>query len=159
AKVDSASIEYQNLQKDEKIYDFSGEKGEILANVKMLEKQRIEYQEKINALNSVSNNIYQAGSKGMIDLQIVGLDEGNFSSEVNNLRQMELERDNLRLLYKEGSREIKELDARINNTKSNIQHLIATSRSKVNKELGNRSEEHTSELQSRENIVCRLLLE
>src|SRR5690606_40158013 len=83
----------------------------------------------------------------------------NFSSEVNNLRQMELERDNLRLLYKEGSREIKELDARINNTKSNIQHLIATSRSKVNKELGNRSEEHTSELQSRENIVCRLLLE
>src|SRR5690606_41688637 len=27
------------------------------------------------------------------------------------------------------------------------------------KELGSRSEEHTSELQSRENLVCRLLLE
>src|SRR5690606_35951001 len=99
-KVDSASIEFQNLQKREKIYDFGGEKGEILANVKTLEKQRIEYQEKINALNSVSNNVHQAGSKGMIDLQIVGLSEGNFSSEVSKLRAMELERENLRLLYK-----------------------------------------------------------
>src|SRR5690606_41457692 len=31
--------------------------------------------------------------------------------------------------------------------------------SSANKETGARSEEHTSELQSRENLVCRLLLE
>src|SRR5690606_39505768 len=34
-------------------------------------------------------------------------------------------------------------------------HIRLTS----NHELGERSEEHTSELQSRENLVCRLLLE
>src|SRR5690606_30603482 len=135
-KVDSTYIEFQNLQKREKIYDFGGEKGEILANVKTLEKQRIEYQEKINALNSVSNNVHQAGSKGMIDLQIVGLSEGNFSSEVSKLRAMELERENLRLLYKSESREIQELDAKIGETKSNIQHLVSTSRNKINQELG-----------------------
>src|SRR5690606_41699849 len=32
-------------------------------------------------------------------------------------------------------------------------------RFRVLRELGQRSEEHTSELQSRENLVCRLLLE
>src|SRR5690606_41435285 len=37
--------------------------------------------------------------------------------------------------------------------------LIAMARSMPAWESGDRSEEHTSELQSRENLVCRLLLE
>src|SRR5690606_40024773 len=35
----------------------------------------------------------------------------------------------------------------------------ADNRAVANQNLGTRSEEHTSELQSRENLVCRLLLE
>ena len=135
-KVDSSSLEYQNLQKNEKIYNFSSEKGEILTKVKALETERLDYQEKINLLNSVSQNVYQVGSRGMIDLQIIGgLTEGNFTAEVNRLRQLEVERENLRMLYKEGSREILEIDNQIERTKNSIQHLIGISKNKLQKEL------------------------
>src|SRR5690606_16085505 len=135
AKVDSASLEYQNLQKREKTYDFGGEKGEILSSIQSLAKQKIEQQERINALNSVSNNVYQAGSQGMIDLQIVGLHEGNFAAEVAKLRTLEIEKENQQLLYKPESREIQEIDNRIKEAKANIQHFISTSRNKINQEL------------------------
>src|SRR5690606_39786493 len=36
---------------------------------------------------------------------------------------------------------------------------VSTTRSILTNQTGGRSEEHTSELQSRENLVCRLLLE
>src|SRR5690606_41498357 len=40
-----------------------------------------------------------------------------------------------------------------------IDHYGVLYRLRVTRDLGPRSEEHTSELQSRENLVCRLLLE
>ncbi|MFA7616152.1 MAG: polysaccharide biosynthesis tyrosine autokinase [Weeksellaceae bacterium] len=141
AKVDSSSQEYQKLQKDTKIYDFTGEKGEILASVKELEKQRVSYQEKIKLLNSVSNNVYQSGTQGMMDLQVFGLDESNFISELGILRGLELQKENLRMLYKEGSREIIEIDSKIAESKSNIQRLIGSSRDRLNKELGSINQE------------------
>src|SRR5690606_40290201 len=40
-----------------------------------------------------------------------------------------------------------------------VYHWVVGARARGTLQLGNRSEEHTSELQSRENLVCRLLLE
>lgn len=141
SKVDSSSLEYQKLQKDTRIYDFSGEKAEILASVTLLERQRVEYEEKIKLLNSVSNNVFQSGSQGMMDLQVFGMDEPNFSNELNILRGLELERENLRLLYKSDSREIKEIDNKIAESKTSIQRLINSSRNRLNKELANINQE------------------
>src|SRR5690606_40533550 len=42
---------------------------------------------------------------------------------------------------------------------SGVTSCMLTSFSDINEKLNGRSEEHTSELQSRENLVCRLLLE
>src|SRR5690606_35275432 len=134
-KVDSSSLDYQKLQKEEKIYDFEGTKGEILSNVLSLEQEKVQYQERISALNSVSNNVNQVGTKGMMDLQIAGLDEGNFTSEVGNLRQLEEQRKEMILLYKPSAREVQELDQKIAESKSRIQSAISASRKQINKEL------------------------
>src|SRR5690606_39313321 len=40
-----------------------------------------------------------------------------------------------------------------------VHDLLGLVRPVLDQEVGHRSEEHTSELQSRENLVCRLLLE
>src|SRR5436309_8248860 len=54
------------------------------------------------------------------------------------------------------------LDARLIGQDSGVRHVgdhIRTPLSWPMRRASNRSEEHTSELQSRENLVCRLLLE
>src|SRR5690606_34682201 len=41
----------------------------------------------------------------------------------------------------------------------NVDSIVISAANALGAEIANRSEEHTSELQSRENLVCRLLLE
>lgn len=77
----------------------------------------------------------------MMNLQVFGMDEPNFSNELNILRGLELERENLRLLYKSDSREIKEIDNKIAESKTSIQRLINSSRNRLNKELANINQE------------------
>src|SRR5690606_39801985 len=48
---------------------------------------------------------------------------------------------------------------RVREIKVRLKHPCLHPNNPVDVESGNRSEEHTSELQSRENLVCRLLLE
>src|SRR5690606_2421666 len=134
-KVDSSSLEYQKLQKSESIYDIGGKKGEILGNIVELERQKVDYNERISALNSVSNNVFQSGLKGMVDLNIAGLNEGNFISEVSSLKQLEDRKKELLLLYQPGARDVVEIEQQIQQTKSRIQNTINASRNKLNKEL------------------------
>src|SRR3712207_8409543 len=50
-------------------------------------------------------------------------------------------------------------DGLVGNVSSVLEQAIITARTAVNSGLVRRSEEHTSELQSRQYLVCRLLLE
>src|SRR2546427_2095668 len=57
---------------------------------------------------------------------------------------------------------VEEIIARVNNeiiTLSDLQRAHATAQDEARQECPRRSEEHTSELQSQSNLVCRLLLE
>src|SRR5690606_30056721 len=134
-KVDSAYEEYQELQKDEKIYDFGSEKGDILGNVLSLEKQKVAYQERISALNSVSNNVSEAGTRGMMALQIAGLDEPNFTGELSNLRQLEERKKEMLILYQPSTREVEELYNKIEESKSRFQSAIDFRHRKYDLEL------------------------
>src|SRR5687768_18347188 len=58
--------------------------------------------------------------------------------------------DGITVHLREDRRHIQDRDVRL---------LLATVRTGINLELAGRSEEHTSELQSRLHLVCRLLLE
>src|SRR5690606_42106109 len=47
----------------------------------------------------------------------------------------------------------------LNEDNSTIDEVVVVGLGNVQRKISSRSEEHTSELQSRENLVCRLLLE
>src|SRR5690606_32497493 len=104
-------------------------------NVLSLEKQKVAYQERISALNSVSNNVSEAGTRGMMALQIAGLDEPNFTGELSNLRQLEERKKEMLLLYQPSAREVEELNNKIEESKSRIQSAIDFRRRKIDQEL------------------------
>src|SRR5690606_18848451 len=71
----------------------------------------------------------------MMALQIAGLDEPNFTSELSNLRQLEEHKKELLLLYQPSAREVEELNNKIAESKSRIQLAIDFRRRKIDQEL------------------------
>src|SRR5690606_40848680 len=69
-----------------------------------------------------------------------------------------LEQDKLHAEYSEILAQIAELTAILNDFNL-LMNVIREELALILQQYGDRSEEHTSELQSRENLVCRLLLE
>src|SRR5690606_25658531 len=111
-------------------------------------------------LNSVINLIYHMENQELT--RYVG-DYDNF------LQVYEMKKQQLEAAYKRQQQEIAELKDFVARNKASVAtRNMAMSRQKkldkmevieLAKEKPKRSEEHTSELQSRENLVCRLLLE
>src|SRR5690606_40482655 len=108
-----------------------------------------------NALSTQMNEELQQKTQAQQQLKVINLElEHRVADRTRNLQQTVDELN--QTLHQLHTTQGKLIEAE---KLSSLGGMVAGIAHEINTPLGLRSEEHTSELQSRENLVCRLLLE
>lgn len=133
-KLDSATNNLQELQKKTGVYNFDTKKGELLGKLTELDKERVTVEEKINALHRLMPK-KSSSVDNLIALNIAGLDVSYYMTNVDQLDNLENQREQMLKVYKSNTDEIREIDRQLAKTRNNISNVVNAHLQKLNTDL------------------------
>lgn len=133
-KLDSSTNNLQELQKQTGVYNFDTKKSELLGKLTTLDKERIEVEEKINALHRLMPK-KSSSVDNLIALNIAGLDVSYYMTNVDQLDNLENQREQMLKVYKSNTDEIREVDRQLAKTRNNISNVVNAHLQKLNTDL------------------------